>query len=213
MPTGATGSRCPRRPAWRRSPARCGWSSTGRSAVFSLTQGLLTGRRRPRRRARARLRAHAGATVRVQVRRGDDVPELQRSQTAGSHVLAWNGRARGSRVADGSARIVRAITSSARGGSAGRSSSTRGLPSCACCRSGWSRAPARPAPAERAGRAPDLARARDLARRRQLRGHTSCRRDVDPAAVSGEGRPDRCHRRGPEPERSGRLPSPAVASA
>jgi flagellar hook assembly protein FlgD len=54
------------------------------------------------------------ATVRVQVRRGDDVLRTlqNRSQTAGSHVLAWNGRARGSRVADGPARIVvRAITS------------------------------------------------------------------------------------------------------
>ena len=48
------------------------------------------------------------ATVRVQVRRSGEVLQLARngSQTAGSHTLAWNGRVRGARLADGSASVV-----------------------------------------------------------------------------------------------------------
>ncbi len=48
------------------------------------------------------------ATVRVQVRRSGEVLRTLRngSQTAGSHTLAWNGRVRGARLADGSASVV-----------------------------------------------------------------------------------------------------------
>ena len=54
------------------------------------------------------------ATVRVQVRRGGDVLRtlLSHAQAAGSHVLDWNGRVQGGRLADGSAHVVvRATTS------------------------------------------------------------------------------------------------------
>ena len=72
--TAATGSRSPRRPAWSRSPARCGSSSTGRSAVSSPHPRVFS----PNGDGRADAleigyELTRAATVRVQIRRGGEV--------------------------------------------------------------------------------------------------------------------------------------------
>jgi flagellar hook assembly protein FlgD len=55
-----------------------------------------------------------GATVRVQIRRGGELLRtvFNRSQAAGAHTAAWNGRAHGARVADGDATAVVFATTS-----------------------------------------------------------------------------------------------------